>query len=132
VTVEDPTEIAPVDPYAELKFCALHPINCSKAYDLSNQAFQWARDNFPRDSLRNGKGDAARHAYWNCLMTEQLGVDFAKGLGDAHEEGGSGSGNPCGEKLVDLYNNNIGRVLSGQPGSCEEKVLNALDRLKTL
>ncbi len=146
VTVDDLNETAPVDPLAEEKFCALHPIDCVNAYPLSDQSLQWAEsmvnsdpnDDWTNNSLHNGIADAARHAYWMCKTAEQFGSGFAEGLGNAHEEdsgytpgsGGGGSGNSCCEKLMDLHNNQVGRSLASQPGTCEEKVLNSLGQLQ--
>jgi len=143
-TVEDTTENAPVDDLAEEKFCLEYGLaRCALAYPLRDEALQWAQEKvgvyWDRDSLSGGLGDAARHAYWMCRTAEDFGVDFAKGLGDAHEED-SGYiyeykegelNNPCENKLMDLHNNGIGRDLAGQPGTCEEKVLNSLDALRT-
>lgn len=136
-TVEDPTEKVPEDPLAEEKFCALHPIDCIKANSLANDALAWAQAKAQQGfwspaSLHNGLGDAARHAYWNCLMATQLSADFARGLSDAHEADTDG-GDPCDEKLMDDHNNKVGRNLALQPpGDCETKVLNSLNLLRTL
>jgi hypothetical protein len=72
------------------------------------------------------------------LLTEQFGALFAKGLLDAHEEdssvmfgfGKAVAGNRCCDKLMDLHNNRIGMELAAQPGTCEEKALQALPRLR--
>jgi RHS repeat-associated protein len=58
--------------------------------------------------LDNTNGNAFKHAYWNALMTVDMGYDSAKKWGDAHEFGakdniGSVSAN------MDLYNNEVGR-----------------------
>jgi hypothetical protein len=148
VSVEDTTEKAPVNDWAEEKFCALHPIACGYTLAvLVGQSFQWIDEmlekypkKFPEGSEHNGIADAARHAYWMCLTAEQFGVEFAEGLGNAHEEdssympyyGDGGSYNPCDEKLMDLYNNEMGRHLAGEAGTCEEKVLNSVDQLRII
>jgi len=91
-----------------------------------------------KSSLQGGLGDAARHAYLGCLLTERFGDNFAKGLLDAHEEdstlmfgfGTAVGGNRCCDKLMDLHNNGIGIELAGQPGDCQKKVMNSLHRLR--
>jgi len=83
-------------------------------------------------------GDAARHAYLACMLTERFGNTFAKGLLDAHEEDSSvffgfgerTGGNRCCDKLMDLHNNRVGMGLAEQPGDCEEKVMNSLHLLR--
>jgi len=140
VLVEDLTQSAPVDDWAEERFCLRHPINCYKANGLKGKTEQWQKDldgkHWKKD--RNGLGDAARHAHLMCVLAERFGVDFARGLGIAHEEDSeyliffrkAAPSNPCCEKVMDLYNNEIGIQLAGNPGSCAEKVLNSLHLLR--
>lgn len=142
VSVEDLTETAMVDDFAEEKFCLFHPINCYKAYTIKNKLLQWEQDMaglyWDRKSLQNGLGDAARHAYMTCMLAEELGVDFARRLGDVHEKDSGymlfsskgGTGNPCCEKVMDTHNNEVGLMLSGMTGTCGEKVLNSLHLLR--
>jgi uncharacterized membrane protein len=142
--VEDLASAAPVDDWAEEKFCLLHPIDCIRAYSLKDKAEEWQKENTGRywtqNDLRNGLGDATRHAYLMCLMAEKFGADFARGVGVAHEEDSeylvftrkAAPSNPCCEKVMDLYNNEIGISLAAKPGTCEEKVLGSLDQLKYL
>lgn len=54
----------------------------------------------------NNNADAFRHTIWNYGMVIDVGYDFAKKWGDAHEIGDTD--NPVLEKVMDLYNNNIG------------------------
>jgi uncharacterized membrane protein len=142
--IEDLVSPAPVDDWAEEKFCLLHPIDCLRAYSLKTKTEEWQKENTGRywtqDELRNGLGDATRHAYMMCLMAEKFGADFARGVGVAHEEDSeyliftrkAAPSNPCCEKVMDLYNNEIGIALAARPGTCEEKVLGSLDQLKYL
>jgi len=144
VLAEDLASAAPVDDWAEEKFCLLHPIDCLRAYSLKTKTEEWQKENtgryWTKDELRNGLGDATRHAYMMCLMTEKFGADFARGVGVAHEEDSeyliftrkAAPSNPCCEKVMDLYNNEIGISLAAKPGACEEKVLGSLDQLKYL
>src|SRR5512133_13427 len=142
-SIEDLTETAPVSGWAEEAFCLLHPIDCFGALSVKKHVRQWEQNKvnaglWDRASLQGGLGDAARHAYLVCTLTEQFGATFAKGLMDAHEEdntvmfgfGTATSGNKCCDKVMDLYNNRIGIELAGQPGSCEKKVLQSLPRLR--
>lgn len=51
--------------------------------------------------------DAFRHAYWNAIMTRDVGYDFAKEISENHEL------NPDNKNSIkmDLHNNQIGRNL---------------------
>lgn len=142
-SIEDLTETAPVSWWAEETFCFLHPIDCFRALSVKKHVRQWEQDMakagfWDRASLQSGLGDAARHAYLVCTLTERFGATFAKGLMDAHEEdstvlfgfGTATAGNKCCDKVMDLYNNGIGIELAGRPGSCENKVLQSLGRLR--
>ena len=142
-SIEDLTETAAVSGWAEEAFCLFHPMDCFAALSVKKHVRQWEQDKaqaglWDRASLQSGLGDAARHAYLGCLLTEQFGASFARGLLDAHEEdsgamfgfGTASTGNRCCDKLMDLYNNRIGMELAGQPGACEFKVLHSLQRLR--
>jgi hypothetical protein len=141
--VEELTETAAVFDWAEEGFCLMHPIDCFRALSVKDHVRQWEQDKvaaglWDRASLQSGPGDAARHAYLGCLLTERFGEAFAKGLLEAHEEDssvmfgfGTGvQGNRCCDKVMDLHNNSIGMELAAQPGNCEAKVLNSLGRLR--
>lgn len=140
-SMEDLTETATVDAFAEEKFCLLHPIDCYSAYSLKKSS-QWdqemTKDHWNRSSLHNGLGDAARHAYLVCEMTRRFSVAFTKGLVAAHEEDSGyrlfsskgGNGNKCCEKVMDAHNNEVGIKLAFIPGTCEENVLNSLHLLR--
>jgi len=72
-------------------------------------------------------------------MATELGSEIAGGIANAHEEDSGSSfydgepgGNPCGEKSMDLGNNELGRNLASNPGTCEDKVLGSLDSLVIL
>jgi hypothetical protein len=62
--------------------------------------------------LHNGKADAARHAYWNGLMTLEWGAVDADGLATAHEVTGSSEGSAHNETAMDMFNNYVGRTLT--------------------
>ncbi|MBC8017965.1 MAG: hypothetical protein H7X83_05530 [Verrucomicrobia bacterium] len=142
-SIEDLTETAPVSGWAEEAFCFFHPLDCFGALSVKKHVRQWELDKanaglWDHASLQSGLGDAARHAYLGCTLAERFGGVFAKGLLDAHEEDssvmfgfGTGTGgNKCCDKLMDLHNNRIGTKLAHQSGSCEEKVLQSLHRLR--
>ncbi len=85
------------------------------------------------DLLPNSRGaedndvDAVRHALWSYWMTKRFGADVAKRFGDAHE---ISEQNRDGVRLMDLFNNNMGRRLTLVPRnarrSAEEVILEAV------
>jgi hypothetical protein len=142
-SIEDLTETAAVHDWSEERFCFIHPIDCFQALSVRDHVRQWEQDKvkaglWDHASLQSGLGDAARHAYLACILTGRFGEAFAKGLLDAHEEdstvmfgfGVPAKGNRCCDKVMDLYNNRIGMELASQPGTCEQKTLQALPRLR--
>jgi hypothetical protein len=72
-------------------------------------------------NFHNDDADAYRHARWSQMMTQSIGPDLAKQFSDAHE---ISAPDPNGERLMDLYNNQVGRGLS--PG--RNQVEGALQR----
>jgi len=136
VDVADETEVWESDPSAEVSFCAFRVPECTIAFGLPEGALEWAVDRARRGFfggtaplsereinclINDGAADAARHAYWNCLMVQFLGDEFAKGLGDAHERADPTP--ECAPHLMDLFNNVVGRALGTLGITCEEAVL---------
>jgi len=68
----------------------------------------WAKDQYP-GCQHNTLADAARHAYWTCLMTRYGDSGYALGLSTAHEVTSPG---PSTETVMDLHNNRIGVSLA--------------------
>lgn len=62
----------------------------------------------------NGKGDAFRHAYWNALSTQRLGVALTNQLTTRHENRPSLYPYNRKENEMDLFNNQIGRNIGSQ------------------
>lgn len=53
----------------------------------------------------SAKGDAYRHLLWTWLLADSFGVEFARAIAEAHEEGGD---NPPRESERDRKNNELG------------------------
>ncbi len=108
--------------YAELGFdpkglgentlLIISPVNTVIARRLASEAGVTAISHFPTSAGRNDEADAFRHALWSFNMTKRLGAEAAKESGDAHE---ISQPNPDGERLMDLYNNHVGRRLALDP-----------------
>ncbi|MEN8265105.1 MAG: hypothetical protein ABFR82_16795, partial [Nitrospirota bacterium] len=77
----------------------------------------------PNDLEDNSRGNAFRHAWINCMVSQRCSQEQAVGLWNAHE---AIDGNPCGNATMDLWNNSVGRAVSAE-GECTEVVLNALE-----
>ena len=92
---------------------AVHNILILEAVSLSDmtdsEAWAWARATYPGNQI-NTKADAARHAYWTCLMTRYGSERFTRGLSTAHEVSAPGLAN---ETVMDLHNNAMGIQIAG-------------------
>ena len=108
---------------SEAKLAIAHPINARKAKEIADYAYSYTQDHFT-EGLHNGEADAFRHTFWNALMTKEFGADFAKKVGDAHEDY---AGNPFSEKQMDLYNNARGREIGREFLSTRENWEEAAD-----
>lgn len=60
----------------------------------------------------NDEEDAFRHAYASYVLTLKTNRRFAQDAGDAHERSYA---NPHNERVMDLYNNSVGRRLAQDP-----------------
>lgn len=75
----------------------------------------------------NDHEDAFRHAYANYVLTKQFGAATTKMIGESHERSRP---NAWRERVMDLYNNHVGRVLAlaGDSRPAEVVILHALTR----
>ena len=75
------------------------------------------------------KPDAFRHALWIYKMTKEIGPEAAKEFGEAHERTVV---NEPGERMMELYNNEIGRRLAmdtrNHTRPDEEVIMEALEK----
>ncbi len=110
------------------------PKTGTKASGLFNDAEEKTAElirkgRFPKAGIGGGAADAFRHIYWSYRMTEDVGPDAAKRFGDAHEITVRG---PDGDRLMDLFNNNLGRRLALDPANkgrpAEDVVLEAIKK----
>jgi hypothetical protein len=86
-----------------------HPLSAYRAFTDAEAAEKDAAAKYGGDNpgRHNGEEDAYRHAQWNRRMTQSLGPDVAKAFSDARERW---KVDPEGERLMDLYNNQVGRA----------------------
>lgn len=101
----------------EKKLVAEHPVKALAVNATSNRAFELTIMAFGKNGLGD-KSDGYRHAIWNCLMTREVGKDFAEEFANAHESGKSEedlkekASDGFEESLhleMDLHNNEVGR-----------------------
>ena len=79
---------------------------------IQQRALNVTADLFPNlPNQHNDPADAFRHAYWNMLLTQEFGSDFARSFTNAHETGFSYIPNRE-EAFMDLYNNGVGRDIA--------------------
>ncbi|MDE0540325.1 MAG: hypothetical protein OXH94_16545, partial [Rhodospirillales bacterium] len=120
------------------------PVVTSKVNELQTKVSEETMRRFPNGIGHNDEADAYRHALWSFKMAREIGPNAAKRIGDGHERKPLGSyphkdfePAPRGERLMDLYNNRIGRDLEQEfrddPRSAEDIVMEALQagRLQT-
>jgi hypothetical protein len=91
------------------------------------EPFIWANAAYP-GVQHNTVADAARHAYWSCLLTRYTVAGYAEGLTTAHEVSSPG---PSTETVMDLHNNLMGIAIEGHAhtsglGCCRTAVRNAV------
>ncbi len=97
---------------AEIQWCLPPPrwSLCLSAQTHAEHALAATTARFDEQG-HNDDADAFRHCYWFARMTIDFGASHAKGFGDRHEDY---TGNPSGEKEMDLNNNAHGRTAGGQ------------------
>jgi RHS repeat-associated protein len=71
-----------------------------------------------------GWSNAARHAYWQAMLTCHYGADTAKSIGDAHEVGQ----NHNLDSRIDQYNNCVARRIAEQYGNDCDAAKQAIER----
>ncbi len=87
---------------------------------MRNDAFSTADDYFVPEDRNDNHNDAFRHAYWNALMTRRFGSDWAEDYANAHE---GIPGNSQVREAMDLYNNEVGRLIAeGNPDASEDEI----------
>lgn len=102
----------------------LGPLDLKAMQDSKVDAQTEANSRFPsqaKDPVANDDHtDAFRHAYWNALMANRIGDDFATDYGQAHERI---PGNQPTREAMDLYNNAVGvRIAQEHPDASAEEL----------
>jgi hypothetical protein len=101
---------------AEKIYLATHPHHIGIIRGNAGKALAEAQRLFPA-TLHNGDGDAFRHCFWSALLGRDIGQNNAIRFTTAHE---GYSGNPPGERAMDLHNNAVGARIGGtSPGASD-------------
>lgn len=88
--------------------------------DIHDQAFEVADERYASPDQNDDHNDAFRHAYWNALMADEYGTEWAHDYGTAHERI---PGNNAAREAMDLYNNEVGRQIADEnPGASREEL----------
>ncbi len=95
---------------SEVQNALLNPFDAYKVGNLAGVAEELAKILFPGPQGDNA-ADAFRHAYWNFMMAQAIGVDGAKAFADSHERNGTIFDS---SSAMDLFNNDFGRDLFEQ------------------
>jgi hypothetical protein len=97
----------------------------------AQEAFEWSDRTFGVEP-NNGRKDAARHAYWICIMVKDLamGPEAALDISNAHERTGYERGDFHNTHVMDFRNNARALAFSGQlqsRGQCAQRVIDAVN-----
>ncbi len=94
----------------------------------ATQAYIYAETHFPQP-VRNTKGDAFKHTFWNALSTVYIGEALTEQLTTAHENilYDPNYLNHFKETQMDYHNNAQGRQIAYGSGILYQLVQNALD-----
>ena len=89
---------------------AVGPLDALQGFQLALEAFeQTNRTGLP--GMQHGPQDTFRHCYWSCTMTQEIGEDQAKEVGDMHEA--------CGDNSAfDYASNASGRRIGTSGADC--------------
>jgi hypothetical protein len=122
------TTVVNVTGLREIEWMAVHPQYWISAFELRDEALTWASNNQAAlgGGLHNGRADAARHAYWNAIMTFDWNAADAEGLATAHERTGLDDGDPHNKTVMDIENNADGRAIGGGGSTNRIQLQNAV------
>ncbi len=112
ITPEELYDILDFDPNGAGKYQVgiKHPAYATIAPQiLTPRAHSITKEEYGSAIAKDDEADAFRHAYISFEMTKNFGPEVAKAFGDAHEISHPNNGP---ERMMDLYNNYIGRQLA--------------------
>lgn len=81
------------------------------AYGVYKTAVHESENVFEGQGITDGHSDAFRHAYWNAMLANRFGPEFAEEYATAHERTGT---NTATAEAMDLHNNEVGRRIASE------------------
>lgn len=84
-------------------------LGAADAYGIYKTAIHDAENVFDGKGVTDGHSDAFRHAYWNAMLSDRFGEEWAASYTTAHERVPEGSGSHATAEAMDLHNNEVGR-----------------------
>lgn len=95
------------------------------AYDVYRTAIHDSENIYGGQGLTDGHSDAFRHAYWNAMLANRFGQDWAEQYTTAHERVDT---NAATAEAMDLHNNEVGRrIAAAHPGAGPEELSRLVD-----
>jgi RHS repeat-associated protein len=96
---------------AEKKLAKENPMKFALAIAAGREAVRATKERFSDvEAADGGPGNAFQHAYWNALMEQWVGDNFASRYATAHEDFGPNHILDA-DNMMDLYNNQVGRMI---------------------
>eukprot|EP01024_Parvocaulis_polyphysoides_P073910 TRINITY_DN95353_c0_g1_i1.p2 TRINITY_DN95353_c0_g1~~TRINITY_DN95353_c0_g1_i1.p2 ORF type:complete len:207 (+),score=41.66 TRINITY_DN95353_c0_g1_i1:73-693(+) len=89
-----------------------------KARNDAREAVKATEEVTKSENLSADQSNAFRHAYWSARMTQSIGKEKAKKVGDKHEEVKPGTAQ---DTAADLKNNEAGRKIGEEGGDIKQK-----------
>jgi hypothetical protein len=97
---------------AENELAKKYPISALKVNQAKNEANEYTKKIYGKEAFVDGtEANAYRHAMWNAIMTDKIGVEKAKMFAYAHEQIPY---NPEDHMTMDYHNNELGRRIAVQ------------------
>lgn len=94
--------------------------------EIHDVSFEEADKRFETDDRNDDHNDAFRHAYWNAIMADEYGNEWAHDYGTAHERI---PGNNAAREAMDLYNNEVGRqITEANPDASREELADLVEQ----
>ncbi|MCG8918600.1 hypothetical protein L6E12_22720 [Actinokineospora sp. PR83] len=96
------------------------------AYDIYRTAIHDAENVFGGAGITDGHSDAFRHAYWNAMLANRFGPEWAAQYTTAHERVDT---NSATAEAMDLHNNEVGRRIAAEhPDAGPEELKEHIDK----
>lgn len=96
------------------------------AYGIYKTAIHDAENVFNGKGVTDGHSDAFRHAYWNAMLSDRFGEQWAASYTTAYERVPEGPDSHATAEAMDLHNNEVGRRIFAQNPDADSSELKQL------